>query len=241
MGRLSAARGCHCHRRAACSTAASANATSVTTPGGASTHSASARPVTARVAPSNPRCIVILSPGFTPMVKAGTTRPAITHSIITISARPAYSARTGARFPAPRTARWNSALATDSSTRIPTNGRLRRLCARSRICRSTAATTGSSAASSTAYTAYGAATAATRAASQSSARPASAAPRGVASPVQAFTAVNKKPTITAVANPNSISWACHSSGATGRWSWMPPSSAATQTGTATQASSAAPR
>ena len=37
-------------------------------------------------------------------------------------------------------------------------------------------------------------------------------PRGVSRPVHAFPAVSKKPTMTATAKPNSISWACHSTG-----------------------------
>ena len=51
-----------------------------------------------------------------------------------------------------------------------------------------------------------------RAASHSNARAPSTAPRGVGKPVQAFTAVNRKPTMMAAAKPKSISCACHSSG-----------------------------
>ena len=67
------------------------------------------------------------------------------------------------------------------------------------------------------------------------------APRGVDKPVQAFPAVSRKPTITATAKPNSISWACHNSGGIVAGSAATPRRAATQYGTASAAKAAAPR
>ena len=49
----------------------------------------------------------------------------------------------------------------------------------------------------------------TRPATQSAASAAKAGPVGVGQPLQFLPAVNRKPTITASTNPNSISWACH--------------------------------
>lgn len=67
------------------------------------------------------------------------------------------------------------------------------------------------------------------------------APRGVGKPVQALPAVSKKPTTTATAKPNSISWACQSSAGIFAGSAATPRSAATQYGTAIIANTAAPR
>jgi len=83
-------------------------------------------------------------------------------------------------------------------------------------------------------------TAATRAASHSSARAPNAAPRGVPSPVQALTAVSRKPRMTATAKPNSISCACHRRGgsAMARFHW--PRYTATHSGMESRAKAAAP-
>ena len=57
--------------------------------GGARAHSARATAVLAKAAISTLRRTFSLNPGVALIVKAGTTRPAITHSTITISAKAA--------------------------------------------------------------------------------------------------------------------------------------------------------
>ncbi|EWS62686.1 hypothetical protein Y695_04083 [Hydrogenophaga sp. T4] len=61
------------------------------------------------------------------------------------------------------------------------------------------------------------------------------------SPVQALTAVSKKPRMTAIAKPNSISCACHSNGGNAivRFHW--PRNSATHRGIDSSANDAAPR
>ncbi|MCY1556451.1 hypothetical protein D9M68_932030 [compost metagenome] len=72
---------------------------------GASTHKASAMAVVPSVACSSQGGTFNLTPGNADWVNAGITRPAITHSIITISARPAYRAFRGGHVMAPDTLR----------------------------------------------------------------------------------------------------------------------------------------
>ncbi len=79
-------------------------ATAVIGPSGANTHNASATAVLASVAASSRRGACSFRPGSADIVNAGITRPAITHSIITISASPACSARTGGMSSMPSTA-----------------------------------------------------------------------------------------------------------------------------------------
>jgi hypothetical protein len=77
-------------------------------------------------------------------VNPGITRPAITQTIATTTARPACSARIGSRASQPNAQAWNAPLISVSSNSSPTSGRLRRLPARSRIRPRMIATIGSS-------------------------------------------------------------------------------------------------
>ncbi|MNV33153.1 hypothetical protein D3C71_1245140 [compost metagenome] len=82
--------------RANCKAAAAASAANVAQPAGANTHNASPTAVLARALRSSHCGTVIFTPGFTLMVNAGMTRPAITHSTITIRPKAAYNALVGA-------------------------------------------------------------------------------------------------------------------------------------------------
>ena len=75
-------------------------------------------------------------------------------------------------------------------------------------------------------------------AAEAKANAAKAAPRGVANPVHAFTAVSKKPTMMATAKPNNISCPCHSSAGSGKGNAAWPANISTHNGTDTQASNA---
>ena len=212
MGRLSVTRGCHCHSRAACSTAATALSTPTSGAGAPSTHSARVAAVTVSSVSSNLRDTLMTRPGVTFLVNMGTTRPVITHITMMTSASCAYSGATAGTAMAPSTDRWNTRLAMDISTSSDTSGMLRLLPDLMSTRSSTRATAGSKAMSSPMNTGYGATSAAMRAATHTRARVPSSGPRAVSSPVQALTAVSRKPAITPAAKPNSISCPCHSRG-----------------------------
>ena len=72
-------------------------------PGGASTHKPSPSAVLPKARRSRHTGITSFSPGVTAMVNAGITRPAITHSIITISASPACKGMSGETARTPMT------------------------------------------------------------------------------------------------------------------------------------------
>jgi hypothetical protein len=72
--------------------------------GGSSTQAASDNAVVGQRAALQPGGAFSCRPGSADIVKAGITRPAITHSIITISAKPACSARSGSMLSQPSAA-----------------------------------------------------------------------------------------------------------------------------------------
>ena len=91
-------------------------------------------------------------PGVTFLVNMGTTRPAITHTTITISPSSAYSADTAGTDTHCSTERWNTPFARAISSSSEINGMLRLLPACTSTRSKAIATAGSSSTSITANT-----------------------------------------------------------------------------------------
>ena len=203
--------------RIACRTAASAATTAVGAPSGSSTHSsrAGSRVSIASRSRRAAGCGSLVAPALTSQfrVKLGTMRPPTSAIRVMKAATVARSTTMGS--PPCCTTTWNAMLAVASPAMTIRILRFFQFLP-ARISRAaTAPTTGRKLASiiaeGTVPTELGASMT-RRPATQSRDSARSGRPATGSRPVQLGMAVIRKPVIAAAAKPNSISWACHSSG-----------------------------